>query len=577
MDPKIRKLIDKLHEAKPDQLADIEAQLRAELDRLNTADLTDDVLADLETIANGITTVVDAQAALAQAEADRQARRDEILARVTPVAETPAPDGDGEGEDEGDGSDADEAPVTVETTAETPAPEPVIEAPVPVAAAGTRRPHISEINARRPAQKLSTKPAPGTPIRVPARLTAAADIAGIPSGAEFASRTELAQAFMRKHRAIAGTQGGSGDRFAVAQLSWEYPEDRRLSEDPGVNSERIAALLNPRSLVASGGLCAPVQPYYEQLVISAADRPVRDALASFQATRGGITFMPPLTLANLAGAVGVHTNQNDIDGTTKNVTTVACGTAQTVDVEAITDIIKFGNLGARTFPERVAAAIELARANWARTAERELLGAISTGSTAVTGGGGGLLDDLGATRAFLRHLDLQIASFHNFHRTPPEMPFTLLVPDWIDDMFRADLAAEQPGAADERLATADAIIDRMFAVRNLNAVRYLDGRTGAGQDFAAQGAGATLPWPSAIESYLFPAGTWLFGDGGTLDLGLVRDSTLNSTNDYEMFSESFEFAAKVGPESRRITVTVCPNGATAAAQEFDPCTVGGGS
>jgi hypothetical protein len=37
----------------------------------------------------------------------------------------------------------------------------------------------------------------------------------------------------------------------------------------------------------------------------------------------------------------------------------------------------------------------------------------------------------------------------------------------------------------------------------------------------------------------FPEGTFLYIDGGTLDLGLVRDSTLNSTNDFQVFGEIF--------------------------------------
>lgn len=34
-----------------------------------------------------------------------------------------------------------------------------------------------------------------------------------------------------------------------------------------------------------------------------------------------------------------------------------------------------------------------------------------------------------------------------------------------------------------------------------------------------------------------------FIDGGTLDFGIVRDSTLNSTNDFQVFGESFRVAA----------------------------------
>ncbi len=55
----------------------------------------------------------------------------------------------------------------------------------------------------------------------------------------------------------------------------------------------------------------------------------------------------------------------------------------------------------------------------------------------------------------------------------------------------------------------------------------------------------------------------IFLDGGTLDLGLVRDATLASTNDAVMFAESFESAAKVGVESLAVTATVRPDGAVA--------------
>lgn len=46
-------------------------------------------------------------------------------------------------------------------------------------------------------------------------------------------------------------------------------------------------------------------------------------------------------------------------------------------------------------------------------------------------------------------------------------------------------------------------------------------------------------------------------------MGLVRDSTLNATNDAVLFEESFDSAAKVGVESLAITATVRPDGAVA--------------
>lgn len=38
---------------------------------------------------------------------------------------------------------------------------------------------------------------------------------------------------------------------------------------------------------------------------------------------------------------------------------------------------------------------------------------------------------------------------------------------------------------------------------------------------------------------LVSGGTWIYLDGGVLDLGLVRDSQLNSGNDFQIFGETF--------------------------------------
>jgi hypothetical protein len=85
--------------------------------------------------------------------------------------------------------------------------------------------------------------------------------------------------------------------------------------------------------------------------------------------------------------------------------------------------------------------------------------------------------------------------------------------------------------------------------------------------FGAQGAGALNPWPDTVQWGLYDEGHHLFLDGGTLDLGIVRDSTLNRTNDFETFVETFEGLAPRGVESIWITSTVCPDGTSAAAIE----------
>jgi hypothetical protein len=63
---------------------------------------------------------------------------------------------------------------------------------------------------------------------------------------------------------------------------------------------------------------------------------------------------------------------------------------------------------------------------------------------------------------------------------------------------------------------------------------------------------------------MFPEGSFLYLDGGTLELGLVRDSVLNKTNDFQIFGESFEDVAFVGVESLSVVSTLCDSGTVAA-------------
>jgi hypothetical protein len=94
----------------------------------------------------------------------------------------------------------------------------------------------------------------------------------------------------------------------------------------------------------------------------------------------------------------------------------------------------------------------------------------------------------------------------------------------------------------------------------------------ASQVYANAAAGSAIPvYPAQIDSLLFVTGTKLFLDGGNLDLGLVRDSTLNSRNRYRQFSETFEGVADRGIENLRLILSVVPTGATTGT--VDPSTI----
>ena len=46
--------------------------------------------------------------------------------------------------------------------------------------------------------------------------------------------------------------------------------------------------------------------------------------------------------------------------------------------------------------------------------------------------------------------------------------------------------------------------------------------------------------PAATTWVLYPESSHLFIDGGTLELGIIRDSVLNQTNNYQVFRETYE-------------------------------------
>ena len=54
-----------------------------------------------------------------------------------------------------------------------------------------------------------------------------------------------------------------------------------------------------------------------------------------------------------------------------------------------------------------------------------------------------------------------------------------------------------------------------------------------------------------------------FLDGGELNLGAVRDSTLNASNSFQLFQETFEAALFRGHEALQLSLKIAPTGASA--------------
>lgn len=375
---------------------------------------------------------------------------------------------------------------------------------------------------------------------------AGADIPGMTAGSEYSEISQINDAMVAKINSIRGSHGGDGEKRSVVTLQASIGEERQLSNaNTTLNMERIEAVTAPTALTASGGYCAPLPVNYDIFGVGSNDRPVRNSLPTFGATRGGIRYIQPPVLGGYTGAISLWTAANDANPTnpaTKPNLKVTCAAEATATTDAVTLSLTFGNLMSRAYPELVQRHNQLALIQHARFAERTLLNKIGAASTPVTSA-----YSAGSGRDFLVAMARASAAYRNRHRVPRGVQLRAIVPEWVRDSIREDIARNMYV---EDLAVADATIDSWISARGINITWHMD------DTFAPQAGGGTLnDFPGSITWWLFAEGTFLFLDGGTLDLGVVRDQNLVNTNDYSTFVETFEGIAKVGIESLQITTT----------------------
>jgi hypothetical protein len=445
-----------------------------------------------------------------------------------------------------DGSEA----ATQETQTAQTVQEETMEAPVTAAAEKADNLNIEVPADRRPTSRTSA---------APVAITAGADIPGYTAGSPLEDMSAVAEAMSKRLHTLRRVNGGDGEQHIVASFATQYPEERTLTTDPESNWAKIHAVTSPEALVASGGHVAPFETKYDIFGLGTTVRPVRDALPRFQADRGGIRFVTPPVLSDFDNAVGVWTAANDSaetpDPAAKASLTVSSAAENTVATDAVTLQLQFGNLMTRAYPELIARHNELGLIQHAREAEQYLLSKVAAGSTAVT-----TSSLIGFGRDFLVQVGRAAAAYRSRHRMEADAPIRVIAPAWVRDAMQADLALNMPG--DGNLAVSASEIDGYLAARNIVASYSLDQNV-----FGAQGASALVEFADSFTWYLFAEGTFLFLDGGTLDLGIIRDSSLVGTNDYKMFVETFEGVAKVGVEGLAITSTIAINGVAAALRD----------
>jgi hypothetical protein len=358
-----------------------------------------------------------------------------------------------------------------------------------------------------------------------------------------------------------------GPEHKIARADFGFPPERQLGDSIDENNEKIAAVVaasmpggvGEYSLTAAGGLCAPLEPIYTMPNFATDAEPVWDALPVFQAARGGVNVPEATTIGDITTAISSISEADDaLGGTfaTKSCQDLDCPAFTEVAVQILAHCREYGNLNARAWPEKIRHENELTMAALARTSEMFILERIKALSINVTSGA----ETLGALVYLVDAITKSMYGIRSRLRMPAGARFRALLPAVVLDILVLDAVQNQ---FDRYKTRGD--VDSYLRSIGIDPVYYLDGDFTAGTDQiadAAQAAGALEAFPDNVQWALYPEGEFLGIDSGVLELGIVRDSTLNSTNDFQVFGERFRNVVRIGPAQAAYweTTDICANG-----------------
>jgi len=535
---------DELAQAKTD-LIEYGAQLMAGLDE------SDDKKADLEAAKEAKSRLEAVKERLATFEAEDEALKAEAdeIATAFEVEEEP---------------EAEAEEVTEEPEAEETVEAEVVEVEEEkeLELVASEKPSIGAIAKRAPKPPAEDKPA----LVASAGPTIASDFHG-----GFPTMDKLGEAGLRARRAFSADN--SVTRALVASFETKDQHKYTVKGDVDHDSKVISDLMKDLSgakldaLTAAASFCAPAQPIYDYYGI--AQRAGLIQLPSLNASRGRITYRTSPSYASVlanaswsAAAGQTYTSTNAESGDSKSSFDAECPSTSTCSVDAFPVDIRFTNFTDRFDPETVANVMENTMIFHDHYVNSQLIAAMVTASTAAGGGdtgAGGLVN-------VANLVGFEAAKYRDTYRMSPDATLELVLPAWVIDALVADLVARESTMSFEN---AQARVRAVFASLGL--------RVQAVQDWQSIGDAGDGGWRTATDMLLFAPGTFVRLDGGTLDLGIVRDSTLNTTNEFSVFVETFEAVCEIGHDSWLLDdVTICPRGATAAGVTLD-CNPGFGS
>lgn len=551
----------------PDNLAELDGEALDALDKDLEAEFTalydddESSLEDLTAVRDAINGVRAQREVHEQEQAEkaekRAALRDDVLG-VEDTTDDEQEGGDGADAEAADDDGADDTVPEV-VAEEVPAEEVevVVEDDRELVAASARTAGRNAQRKPAPTRRRAASPAPAPAEASPVLITAAADVPGMSNG-QTIDPVGVAKAMHARARGL-GDSRGSRTPFPVATVTRPYDESlmiREATTDPwDVVDEAARSVLQGKdaaALVASGGWCAPSEPMYDLFSVESRDGLLD--LPSVGVSRGGVMYPDYYGLEAVDSGLWNWTEANDetpgSDGDlTKPCIKIPCPTFSDCRLEAEGLCVTHGNLMDRAYPEQTRRFVDLVMTAHLHRLSNAMVSKILATANAVTVTSA----PSDAAGDILNAVDLQVADYRSQHLMGANTVLDAIFPMWFIEAIRASLAMRN-GVELTNVSNQQVIAH--FTNRNTRP-QFL-----AGYEPLFDTNPATA-WPAGSKFVLMPAGGYVHASGGTLDLGVVRDSTLNETNDFTAaWSEEFYCVVKRGPAAREVTVTTAVDGQT---------------
>jgi len=424
-----------------------------------------------------------------------------------------------------------DAPIEVNAEAEVAEEEKELEL---VTASAPKAPSASAVRRH----TVQEKPKVASPEVV---ITAAADVPGF-AGGQNIGLLDVARALHSKAR----TLNDRSPRVPVAQITYPIAPENKVGADLAHNMDVLDRVRKPSALTAAGW-CAPSTNMYDLFALDAGDGLID--LPTVQVTRGGLNVPGFIGFGEAANALWTWTEDSAGDEETKPCLYVPCPDFTDYRLEAEGLCITAGNLTDRAYPEMTQRFVQLAVNSHLHRVSAAIINKIAGGATNVTMGAVAT----SAVGSILNAIDLQVADYRSQYRMSVNSTLEAVFPLWTRELMRSDLAMREGEATN----ISDADINAHFAQRNVRPQFVHDYQP-------LYGMGARTAWPTSLSFLLYAAGSYVRGDGGTIDLGVVRDSVLNATNDFTAaWTEQLYLVAQMGPAARQVEVEYAVDGVTA--------------